>query len=96
MRLTRLFAVICALAAAGPMPAAGWPYPPGQQLVLAQAAATIGEDRAASIARNATGGRVLNIRWKEAGGRPLYEVKVLLADGRVTIVRVDAQSGSMR
>jgi uncharacterized membrane protein YkoI len=63
---------------------------------LAQAAPAVGEDQAAAIARSATGGRVLGVRWVEQGGRPVYQVKVLLADGRVTVVNVDAGTGAVR
>jgi uncharacterized membrane protein YkoI len=54
----------------------------------------ISQDRAAALARSATGGRVLNIRL-EGGGRPKYRVKVLLDGKRVRNVSVDARNGSI-
>ena len=51
--------------------------------------ADISADRAASIARNATGGRVLKVKRK--GGE--YQVRVLLDGERVRNVRVDARTG---
>lgn len=54
--------------------------------------AGISSDRAASIARNATGGRVLKVKRK--GG--VYQVRVLLDGERVRNVSVDAQTGQLR
>lgn len=57
----------------------------------ARQASGISADRAAELARQATGGRVLSVRASGEG----FEVKVLLDDGRVRNVRVDA-NGSVR
>ena len=46
-------------------------------------------DRAASIARDATGGRVLKVQRKNGA----YNVRVLLDGERVRNVRVDAATG---
>jgi uncharacterized membrane protein YkoI len=54
----------------------------------------ISRERAASIARSATGGRVLKIRL-ERGKRPQYRVKVLLGEKRVRSIGVDARSGAI-
>ena len=54
----------------------------------------ISRNRAATVARSATGGRVLNIRL-ERGGRPRYRVKVLLDGKRVRNITVDAHSGAI-
>jgi uncharacterized membrane protein YkoI len=54
----------------------------------------ISQDRAAAVARSATGGRVLNIRL-EGGGRPKYRVKMLLDGKRVRTISVDARSGAI-
>ena len=59
------------------------------------AAASISSDRAAAIAREATGGRVLSVRLT-GNGRPWYRVKVLTRSGRVRTVGVDARSGALR
>lgn len=54
----------------------------------------ISRDRAAGIARSATGGRVLNIQLKR-GKRPKYSVKMLLDKKRVKKVTVDARTGAI-
>ncbi len=54
----------------------------------ARAGATDGAD-AARQAAAMTGGRVLDVRTTSKGGQTVYEVKVLLDDGRVRVVRVD-------
>jgi len=54
----------------------------------------ISRDRAASIARSATGGRVLNIQLNR-GNRPKYSVKMLLDGKRVRTVGVDARTGAV-
>lgn len=58
-----------------------------QRVRLAQA--EISADRAATIARNATGGRVLKVQRKG----DVYQVRVLLDGERVRNVKVDARSG---
>lgn len=89
---------ILALAAAlcGVSPAlggqTGWPL----GLVVVQGAAAVDEDRAAARAQADTGGRVLSIRYAELDGTPCYLVKILLPDGRVTVVAVDAETGTLR
>jgi len=52
----------------------------------------ISRDRAADIARAATGGRVLRVELRR-DGQPWYRVKVLVNGTRVRIVRIDARSG---
>jgi uncharacterized membrane protein YkoI len=52
----------------------------------------LGSSEAAAIARSATGGRVLDV----ASAGDVYLVRVLLADGRVRTVTVDASTGSVR
>lgn len=46
-------------------------------------------DAAAQIARAQTGGRVLSVRPSDDAGRPGYEVKVLLDDGRVRVLYIN-------
>ncbi|NJN46482.1 MAG: hypothetical protein HC808_08400 [Candidatus Competibacteraceae bacterium] len=54
----------------------------------------LSSDQAASAARSATGGKVLGVRGgKRDGGS--YSVRVLLPDGRVRNLRVDAQTGKV-
>lgn len=55
----------------------------------------ISRDRAAAVARSATGGRVLDVRL-ERGGKPTYRVKMLLDGNRVRSIGVDARSGAIR
>ena len=55
----------------------------------------VSRDRAAKIARSATGGRVLSVKLT-GNGRPWYRVKVLTKGGRVRTVAVDAGSGAVR
>jgi uncharacterized membrane protein YkoI len=56
----------------------------------------VGSNEAAAIARSQSGGRVLDVRRATEDGRPCYLVRLLLADGRVRIVVVDAESGKAR
>jgi len=84
--------LLCAVLTVAAMAPAGAARGP----VLAQAAADVGADRAASAAREATGGRVLGVRRVEFGERAAYEIKVLLPGGRVRVVQVDARSGAVR
>lgn len=55
----------------------------------------ISRERAAHIARERYGGKVLNIRPQRHKGRNDYRVK-LLRDGRVRIINVDGDSGRIR
>lgn len=57
--------------------------------------AAITPDRAAEIARRATGGRVLRVD-RRGNGHGRYRVKVLVDGQRVRHVVVDAQSGRVR
>ncbi|MGQ0592809.1 MAG: PepSY domain-containing protein [Gammaproteobacteria bacterium] len=60
--------------------------PPGVQ------GAPSDRDRAASIARRATGGRVLGVRPDSGSQR----VKILSRDGRVRVLKVDPRTGAVR
>jgi hypothetical protein len=53
----------------------------------------IGRDAAAAAVQGATGGKVLGVQTRGKKNNPSYAVKVLLPDGRVRRVRVDACSG---
>ncbi|MBT8445618.1 MAG: hypothetical protein HKO62_10735 [Gammaproteobacteria bacterium] len=64
------------------------------RMLLAQAE-DIGEDKAADIAAQASGGRVLGVEWAETGPAAHYAVKVLLEDGVVKTIKVAAQSGDV-
>jgi len=58
-------------------------------------ARVISPDRAAEIARGATGGRVLSVE-RRGEERPWYRVKVLVDGERVRYVAVDAVTGRIR
>lgn len=51
---------------------------------------------AAAIAQRATGGRVLAVERADAGGRPMWRVKVVTANGEVRVVMVDVATGQAR
>ena len=53
-------------------------------------------DEAVARVRRDTGGRVLSAEARENRGRTTYRIKVLLRDGSVRVVNVDAQSGEIR
>jgi len=53
-------------------------------------------DEAVARVRRDTGGRVLSAEARDNRGRTSYRIKVLLRDGSVRVVNVDAQSGEIR
>ena len=53
-------------------------------------------DEAVARVRQDTGGRVLAAETRSDGGRTIYRIKVLLPNGSVRVVNVDAQSGATR
>lgn len=65
------------------------------RLAQAERADLISADRAAEIARSATGGRVLAVE-RRGNGRPWFRVKVLVDGERVRYVAVDAVTGRIR
>lgn len=69
-------------------PAQGGPHK-GRSNGAEASQSEISADRAAAIARNATGGRVLNVQRQGA----VYRVRVLLDGERVRNVTVDARTG---
>ena len=75
------------------------PEPVNTALVLAQNS-DIGAKRAAAVARNATGGRVLTVKRtrtkRSNGAKVAYKVKVLLKGGRMRTLKVDAGNGDLR
>jgi uncharacterized membrane protein YkoI len=54
----------------------------------------VSSDQAASTVRSVTGGKVLGVRGGKQEGDN-YSVKVLLPDGRVRTLRVDARTGQV-
>lgn len=65
------------------------------QLILKQKNGGITQGQAAQIAKKRFGGKVLSVTRK-GGDTPVYKVKLLLKDGRVKIVTVDAKTGGAR
>jgi uncharacterized membrane protein YkoI len=57
--------------------------------------ADVSRDDAASIAQQASGGRVLAVDKSERNGRPVWRVKVVTAQGEVRVLLIDAASGRM-
>ena len=55
--------------------------------------ADVGRDEAAAVAQRVASGRVLAVERAEAGGKPVWRVKILSAQGEVRVVVVDAASG---
>ena len=55
--------------------------------------ADLSRDDAAAVAQRAANGRVLSVERADAGGRPVWRVKVLTAQGEVRVVLIDAVSG---
>ncbi len=50
---------------------------------------SISLDRAASIAKSRTGGRVLSAEKREVDGRLMYRIKILTPKGRVRSIYID-------
>jgi uncharacterized membrane protein YkoI len=55
--------------------------------------ADVGRDEAAAVAQRVASGRVLAVERADAGGKPVWRVKILTAQGEVRVVVVDAASG---
>lgn len=65
-------------------------------LLLAATAATwaaASRDDAAAVAQRASGGRVLAVDKSDAGGRPVWRVKVVTPSGEVRVILVDVATG---
>jgi len=58
--------------------------------------AAVSRDDAAAVAQRQTGGRVLSVEQADAGGRPVWRVKVVTPRGDVRVVLVDMASGQSR
>jgi uncharacterized membrane protein YkoI len=67
----------------------------GLMTLSSPAWAEVSRDEATSLARQATGGRVLAVEKMEREGRPVWRVKVLTPQGEVRLVLIDAASGRM-
>jgi uncharacterized membrane protein YkoI len=71
------------------------PQGPGQEdarpILLAQAEMSL--DAAAAMVREKFGGKVIDAKTDTNRGRRVHVIKLLSDKGRVTIVKVDAQTG---
>ena len=74
---TPLRPLLCALLLAATLPA--W--------------ADVGRDEAAAAAQKVASGRVLAVERADAGGKAVWRVKILTAQGEVRVVVVDVASG---
>ncbi|MCI0655438.1 MAG: hypothetical protein L0Y38_07305 [Methylococcaceae bacterium] len=58
--------------------------------------AAVSLEQAARMVQGSAGGRILGAETRNVGGRIVYIIKVLTADGRrVRYIQVDAESGRM-
>ena len=55
--------------------------------------ADVSRDDAAAIAQRASNGRVLAVERADAGGRPVWRVKVVTKSGDVRVILVDVATG---
>jgi len=63
-------------------------------VLAAPAWADVGRDGAAAAAQRVSGnGRVLAVDRADAGGRAVWRVKVVTAQGEVRVIMIDAASG---
>ena len=62
-------------------------------VAAAPAWADVSRDDAAAAAARMAAGRVLSIEKADAGGRAVWRVKVLTAQGEVKVILIDATTG---
>jgi hypothetical protein len=62
-------------------------------LTTGMAWADVGRDDAAAVAQRLSSGRVLSVDKADAGGRPVWRVKVLTSQGEVRVILIDVASG---
>ena len=55
--------------------------------------ASVSRDEAAAVVQRANGGRILSVEQSEAGGRAVWRVKVVTAQGEVRVILIDVASG---
>ena len=75
--MTVLRPLVCALLLAATLPAV----------------AAVSREDAAATAQRSTGGRVLAVEQSDAGGRPVWRVKVVTPRGDVLVILVDVATG---
>ena len=66
----------------------------GRPIVMAKAEMSL--DAAVAMVRDRFGGKVISASTTDQGGRKVHVIKLLSDQGRVTTVRVDAQSGRIQ
>lgn len=88
----KLLLLALLLMAVSPLHAGQWQgHSAGQYMILAE----LDSSSAARLVERKTGGKVLSVHRQEKKGRVQYRVKVLLPEGRVRTVSVDAETGQM-
>lgn len=55
--------------------------------------AAVSRDDAAAAAQRAVGGRVLAVERSDAGGRPVWRVKLVTPSGDLRVILVDVATG---
>lgn len=58
--------------------------------------AAVDSSGAARIVERRTGGKVLSVHRQEKKGKTVYRVKVLLPEGRIRTLTVDAETGGVQ
>ncbi len=64
---------------------------PGGYLIAAQGQTSL--EQAVKRVRKQTGGRILSANTVDKGGRKVHRIKVLMKNGRVRVINVNAGSG---
>jgi uncharacterized membrane protein YkoI len=87
----------CARREPGGKPAAGEAADPAEARRKAEmaAAAPVTIDQAVQLATREQPGTVIEVELEEQGGRAVWEVEIVSADGRVVELSVDASTGSV-
>ena len=62
-------------------------------LLSAPAWADVSRDDAVALAQRVSGGRILSVEKSESSGRPIWRVKVISAQGEVSVIRIDVANG---
>ena len=92
-RLTLALGLLCTLSGTALAGHVHSPAPPqdGHHLLLAQRGLSL--DEASARVRKQTGGRILSARRVHKEGHTFYRFKVLMPNGVVRIIRIDAGTG---
>lgn len=80
---------------AGSLPRALGPVRPAHRIVRKIAANGISADQAIALAKQITPGRVLSVDKVQQGGKSVFRIKMLGANGRVSWVTLDAVTGAV-